>query len=308
MSNLVVSIQPTFYCENNCPYCYLGKEIRNEQLLPIPEIEARLNEISAVSKIGQIDLFGGELDLLSLNYLTQLVKLCKQFTREVTISTGARTGLCFSVARDEKIKIGISLNEERPNNKEAEDFLLRYKDCYKNISILMVVLPSLLKKSPVEVCNYLQKFNLPVVFFRYLPALNNNPYHIGISKYISFIKEIYTWYKQQNNNPYTENPYTFPIISPNKDCLGSPLLSSNIFIFPNGKYGWVSYHNGLEYFKTVDELSIWKKEAVQEYKRYYKLCNKCPYFNNCLAEHLDLDTIERKGCLLPDLIKFLEWV
>lgn len=308
MQDLVVSVQPTFYCENHCPYCYLGNEIRNNETLDLKTLEGRLFELSEIAKISQIDLFGGELDFLPISYLLELVKLCKKFSKEITISTGARTGLCLSVARDEKVKLGISLNDERPYNKETEEFILKYKDYYKNITILMVVLPSLIKKSPVEICDYLQKFNLPVTFFRYISSVSNNPYNISSNKYIKFIKELYSWYIQHNQSPYAENLYTFPIVYPTKESLGSPLISSNIFILPNGDYSWVAYRGGLEYFKASSDLSIWKKDSISEYKRYYKLCNKCPYFNNCLAEHLDLDTIENKGCLLPDLIQYLSGI
>lgn len=308
MQDLVVSVQPTFYCENHCPYCYLGSEIKNNEILDLKILESRLSELSEIAKISQIDLFGGELDFLPMSYLFELVKLCKKFSKEITISTGARTGLCLSVARDEKVKLGISLNEERPYNKETEEFILEYRDYYKNITILMVVLPSLIKKSPVEICDYLQKFNLSVTFFRYISSVSNNPYNISSSKYIKFIKELYSWYIQHNQSPYAENLYTFPIVYPTKESLGSPLISSNIFILPNGNYSWVAYKKGLEYFKASSDLSVWKKDSISEYKRYYKLCHKCPYFNNCLAEHLDLDTIENKGCLLPDLIQYLSGI
>lgn len=83
MQDLVVSVQPTFYCENHCPYCYLGNEIRNNETLDLKTLEGRLFELSEIARISQIDLFGGELDFLPMSYLLELVKLCKNSQKKL---------------------------------------------------------------------------------------------------------------------------------------------------------------------------------------------------------------------------------
>lgn len=306
MEKFIVSVMPSFYCSRKCPYCYLGRQTDDPTVLSLEVLRERLTELSKENEL-LIDLFGGELDELPYSYLKELISLCKEFSRDIFISSGCTNGNCFSIARDEKIKLAISLNDERPFNKETEDFILKYKDCYRNISISQVVLPSLIRKSPSEVLDYLQKFNLPVTFFRYIRAgAATKRYRIGDESFERFIIGIYNYYEQHNNNPYEENPYTFPILNPRYETMSDPSMSTNIFIMPSGKYASVAYKEGLEYFKTYEQLMDWKKSCIEENKEYFRNCSKCRYYKRCLAEHLDF-SLKSKNCNgLPNLCSYLE--
>lgn len=309
MKDIVISLMPSYYCEGECPYCYLGDAIQDQRIADLSTIQDSLFAIAEDQyNATNIDIFGGEPDLLPIKYLQQLVDLCKKIYphSSITISSGCVNGNSFCIARDSKINIAVSLNKERPLNSLAEKFLLQYKETYKNISILQVVLPSLLRQSPVQVLDYLQQFQLPVSFLRYFPSTSAcRKYSITGADYSKFIQLVYNQYRIRQADPYMEN-YSFKIINPTIDTVGSPLSSTNIFIDPQGRFGHVEYNNkGQEYFVFFDTFQQWKNMCIFENKRYTTVCGKCKYFNNCFAEHLNFNNINSQYCCgLPDLIEY----
>ena len=308
--SIIVSIMPSYKCSRKCPYCYLSKETDKEDIIPLDILSEKLEEIKSSFPNLIIDLFGGEMDELPFKYLKDLLKLCKQFSNDICVTSGCINGNCFSATRDEKIKLAVSLNEERPDNRKTEEFLMNYKDCHKYLSISMVVLPSLLKKSPKQILDYLQEFNLPVTFFRYIKSTNSkNVYKISREKYERFIVDIYNFYIQHNKNPYEENPYTFEIINPSYKTIGNPFIPTSLFIDPCGNYCTVDYNEeGSEYFRTFENFQDWKSFNIKEFKQFFKTCSGCPIYGNCLCEHFSSSKFSsiRKCDGLPGLVSYLK--
>ncbi len=58
---MIISINPWYYCNFDCDFCYLTKDQLNDKtLLPLDILSKRLAEITTHSKIDMVDLYGGE--------------------------------------------------------------------------------------------------------------------------------------------------------------------------------------------------------------------------------------------------------
>ena len=75
-----ISINPTYYCNFRCKFCYLTeKQLGDMTLLNIDRLEEMLIVVSSFKKIQHVDLYGGEIGLLSEDYINSLVDLFKKF-------------------------------------------------------------------------------------------------------------------------------------------------------------------------------------------------------------------------------------
>ena len=69
MNKITVSINPSYFCNFRCNFCYLTPEqLGDQKRIPLPILDKRLEEISKVKEIEWIDLYGGEIGALKKNY------------------------------------------------------------------------------------------------------------------------------------------------------------------------------------------------------------------------------------------------
>ena len=69
MNNITVSINPSYFCNFKCNYCYLTPDqLKDQKKIPLTILDKRLEEISKVRNIEWIDLYGGEIGALKKDY------------------------------------------------------------------------------------------------------------------------------------------------------------------------------------------------------------------------------------------------
>ena len=60
-----ISLNPTYYCNFRCDFCYLTKEQLNDRLTISPEhLDSKLQEVVKYEPITGMDLYGGEVGIL----------------------------------------------------------------------------------------------------------------------------------------------------------------------------------------------------------------------------------------------------
>ena len=292
----IVSVQPTFYCKMNCNYCYLGDLRKEREILDLRILRKRFESILTVTNIDAIDIFGGEISLLNLEYLRDLFALCFEFCPVVNISSNLSNLKILEVLKHfPQVNLSLSWNKERPDYYKIEEILNHKKNYFKNlknkIQILTVALPSLLNTSVEEMLGKFESWNLPVTILRYFPSTFNASYDISISEYENFIIKVLETYLGGNYTFLLNNYWMVK-----KFNLKSPLLSSNIFIQPSGDYSWINYQGQKEIYLHSDKIESWL-QAIQKEKMLYKeKCSSCPFYNRCLAEHLNFNDINKDSC------------
>ena len=117
---MIVSVCPTFRCNLNCPYCYLGDMVNSSDVLSLDRLTNQLNIISSHEPIDEISLFGGEISLLDEEYLYKLKDICYNFTNTVGVTTNLANINITKIFDN----ITISLNEERDDYFENVQWLI----------------------------------------------------------------------------------------------------------------------------------------------------------------------------------------
>ena len=85
---LVVNICPSLFCNNRCRYCYISDSGRSKlhPLLDLDVLEQRLEEIKAEYEVPKVNLYGGEITLLSQDYLRDLKAAILRHVPDIWIS------------------------------------------------------------------------------------------------------------------------------------------------------------------------------------------------------------------------------
>lgn len=296
-----LSIIPTSYCNCDCCYCYLGDSRKDKTILDLDLLQQRLDQIQ--DAFTGISIYGGEIGLLDLKYLDQLFKIVNKYSDDVCCQTSLTNLKIIDVCRDNNIKIGVSINEERKTNRKTiRNWNKLSIDVQRELSILSVVLPSIINSDPKQLLEYYQKFNCKqVTFIPYSPSVNNHGlYHITNNDYQDFMINILTEYLDNINK------YNFTIGNLIRYTLGNNCLDNEyLMIDPRGDFVNIKYtEDNLEYFKRYDNCDDWR---ISNKHCVLSQCLTCKYLNNhCMADHIKLNNIGDCCCGYYDLCQFLE--
>lgn len=297
-----LSIQPTFLCNFNCNYCYLGNLRNYADILDLRVLEQRIEEILNKYQIRNINLYGGEISLLKPSYLEELVAICTRIGIKPTVITNLSNDWIIGFCEERSLPLSISLNEERPYYKETLEKIKKLRNKgNKNLSV--VVLPSMLDKDYSGLMSFYEKLGLDVFFIQYHPSVHSCKsgavYDININHFSNFLKGIIS---EKHRKDYEIKIINEDILN-NKDY--NPLMPGFLFITPFGQYSTVLYQNGIERYEYFNSLEEWEECCKKEYREYFLKCNLCEYFGKCKAEHLEV--IGKKECSgLYELQKWYE--
>ena len=278
MKPISVSIIPSFYCKTGCPYCYLGN-LRNDQAtVSIKNIKKQLQTlVDNDYVITSISLYGGEVSLLSQQYLSDLFVLCKQYCDAVGVATNGQNKQIFELCTQFDVGVLISLNQERPDYKRS----LKLIDQCPNCSVGVVVLPSILQQTSAQFCQFFDKIKRDVYLFQYYQSHDNSPYKFDNKSYTDWIVDLLQYYHQTG-------PHNFKIINESEwvDQSHNPDESGFIYIMPNGKLATTEYIKNIEQYRYFDDLKQWEQYCKQRILVRKINCYDCQYFDQCKAEHL----------------------
>ena len=274
-----LSIQPTFLCNYNCEYCYLGNLRKDKTILDLDILKQRLEEITKIYNIDNIQILGGEISILDINYLNDLCNIIKKYPYAMT--TNLSNNWLINYCLQNNINLGISLNEERPFYQETVNKLKTLKNI-KCITLSSVVLPSLLNKSPKEILKFYESLGFITYFIQYHPSLTNNViYDLTLKDYINFMNNLINEYKTNHYNLIIGNEIAMT------DTVYSVSYDKCLLINPNGKLSIIIENDdGYEYYKELNNIQEFIS-FQSEYETYrVNECLKCEHFNNCLGKHL----------------------
>lgn len=276
---MIVSLCPTFFCNQKCSYCYLGNLRNDKSILDLNILSPVLSNITC--NINNIEIFGGEISLLSKDYLNNLKSICLKYCQNIFVITN----MTYDIS-DIFDNITFSLNEEREDYLKIKNNLMYYEKPY-NLSI--VVLPSVIKKGAKQVLESINYSNCRYVTFqKYSPSILNDALIVSDNDYENFLKDVIDYYIENKEKMYY-NITNINDISNVYNGNYSPLMEENVFINYKGQYGCVLHNDNKEYFKWFDTFAEWLNETKKEKEKYKERCSNCLYYNHCYAEHLNFN-------------------
>ena len=279
---LTLSINPTYYCNFRCDFCYLTEDqLSDRKLLPLDRLAEMLAEVSAQKQIGMVDLYGGEMGLVSTDYWNELISLLHMYGIE-DINLITNLSAVNEITTDPRVYTSVSYDFEG-----RED----YKRVFRNMallnkpfSILMLAGPTLLSKDVSEmVMMFNALHNLQSVEIKPYSSNQANQYSIPYSQYEEFVKK---WIDEPNKKFELSNEYQIQEVL---DKTRNSFSDDHIYITPHGKYGVLEFDlNDNEFFLEYDSLDQYWEWCEVEKNRVNKnkYCSNCEYYGHCLSEHL----------------------
>lgn len=286
MENITVSVMPTYYCSNNCEYCYLRKsEVSYDYdvrpaVLNLSRLNRLLRIISGKYNITTVEMYGGDLSTLDRDYVANARDICLSYCKNIRVTWMDIEGALAIGFKEHEIN--VSLNPERRDFLEA---LYRVKQCPR-VGVITVATAKLLAQPIDSIFDWYKNFRGNVTIMPYSNFSPNAPVPcVSNYEYCAFMIQFIRYYLVHKD----EFKFKLTNILMLQDCINgyySPAMRNNIFITPNNKLACVDFdYMGHEYFHEFKSLEKWEERCALEDKERLIHCGICENFNCCMAEH-----------------------
>jgi organic radical activating enzyme len=172
-----MNIIPTYKCNFNCPFCYT-KKLSDKELLDLNWLKNQLNKIP---DINNIDILGGELSILPIDYQKQLIDICteKLNGKKPQMITNLKIVTPFIYQIDPVVSYDINLRQD------SEIVLSNLIKLDTEYDINMIVTQEVINKGPEYILKFTKKLRL-------LKQLRLSSFKLleGIQYYYNLIPEI----------------------------------------------------------------------------------------------------------------------
>ena len=312
---MILHVMPTYSCNTNCRYCYLGSLKKEYKIINKIELNSALFKVDKLiangilrENITHIDIYGGDIFEIPISYLKRsIIKPLLDRYQNATMNIVGIGNSKIPFATDflmqdlideygERVYWSVSYNKERPNNKETLQTLSMLE--YQPKDALVVLFPKNIK-DPKEYLTELNALHINhITFLQYFPS-NKNPWYMTLS-YEEFnstmIKLLHEYFSNRKD-------YNFEINNINdlNDVINgnyNVYTDEAIFINPSSQLGFIDYKefdgNIVEYFRSFDNLDDIAIFLNQERKLYEQSCKDCIRFNHCYPEHLNKYALNNK--------------
>jgi hypothetical protein len=277
-----VSINPWYYCNFRCDFCYLTTEqLGNKTLLDLDLLSMRLAEITAHTSINMVDIYGGEIGLLPESYWDSLITTLYSYgVTDINLITNL--SMLNSVTEDTRVHTSVSYDFEA---RESSDKVWRNMALLtKPFSVLMLASPTLINQdvsTMIEMFNTLS--NLISVEIKPYSPNQANQLEVSYTDYEEFVKK---WILYENKKFQLTNVYLLDTVL---DGSRNSFSDDHVYITPTGNYSVLEFDiNENEFFKEYDSFEEYLEWCKLEKDRVSKnkFCSSCDYYGKCLSEHL----------------------
>ena len=273
-----VSINPSYFCNFRCDFCYLTPEqLGDQKKISLEKLDELLADIP---KIDYIDLYGGEIGALKKDYFYGLKDtIRKHYADEINIITNY--SMLHDGFYDEDVYLSVSYDFEA---REKSDLV--YKNMLMSpvpVAVLILATPEVINKDVEEMVTMLNMCSS-------VDSVEIKPYSINQANahnvtHKEFEQFVIKWIE-------ASTPKKFQFI--NEDNIQASLnkeynafSDNHIYITPNGKYGVLEFDKSdKEYFLELDtwnDYIEWTKKEKDS--NVSEICRSCKYFGTCLTEH-----------------------
>ena len=298
-----ISINPTYYCNFRCDFCYLTPEqLSDRALLSVDILSEKLAEIMSYANIDMVDIYGGEIGLLPESYWNNLISMLYSYGID-DINLITNLSMLNYVTEDARVHTSVSYDFEA---RESSDKVWRNMALLnKPFSVLMLASPSLIKQDVDYMVNMFNTLgNLISVEIKPYSANQANQLEVSYTEYEEFVKK---WIENKNKKFQLNNIHLLNTVL---DGSRNSFSDDHVYITPSGNYGVLEFDlNENEFFKeykTFKEYLQWcNLEKVRVSNN--KFCSKCDYYGKCLSEHLrDVKNVKNSCNGFVNLIKWYE--
>lgn len=282
MKKIALSLNPTYLCNFRCNFCYLTPEqLADKNKLDLNSLRTMLKEVKEKGYIFEhVDLYGGEVGLLSGDYLYEIDEILYEHNAESTLNVVTNLFKVPDFFYEDHISLSVSYDFEcRERSSEVLQNMLLMK---KDIAVLMLASPCLIKKDVTEMVTIFNGIsNIKSVEIK--PYSSNQANKLDVS-YKEFEDFVIKWLE-------ADKKFTLQNELNIKECIdlkSNSFSDDHVYITPNGKFGVLEFDkNDDEYFLELDSFEGYLSWANKEKKNVKEnsYCKECKYLGTCLTEH-----------------------
>ena len=281
MNKITVSINPSYFCNFRCNFCYLtSQQLGDQKKIPLHILDKKLKEISKVRIIEWVDLYGGEIGALKKDYFYGLKDTIRKYYKDkINIITN------YSMLHEGFFKddfyLSVSYDFEA---REKSDLV--YNNMFQSTVPIAILILASEKVLNMNVNEMIHKLNL----CSSIESVEIKPYSIN----------------QANNQPVTHRDFElfikkwiesdvkkkFDFVNEGKIVKSlkkeyNAFSNNHVYITPNGNFGVLEFDkNDKEYFLELESFNDYLKWADNEpLKNISDICKSCKYYGHCLTEH-----------------------
>lgn len=287
-----ISINPTYFCNFRCSHCYLSiNDLSNKDKLDFIGLKSVLNSINRHTNITHIDLYGGEIGLLSYEYLKKLESVLEGvWLGQINVITNFSN--IHEYFYQDNVDITVSYDYiYREHHEKVLSNIIKFS---KPIHIIVLAIDDIIDNADNDIQIMHDMFstigNIVSVEIKPYSANQNNSQS---STYLDYEKYVERWLKLDGN---------YELVNRKKiqDCIdktSSSFSDNHLYITPNGKISVLEFKNDNEYFKELDSYEEYLEWCNKEKeKNINSICNSCKYNGHCLSEHLKIVNSLKYGC------------
>lgn len=273
-----LSINPSYFCNFSCDFCYLTPQQLRDQTKIAPEkLSQLLSQIPF--EINHIDLYGGEIGALPYSYLTDLKAVIRQYySKPINIVTNLSKMQPIFVEDD--VTLSVSFDFEA--RERHETVLQNMMTCPKPIAVLILASPKVISKNVDEM---IQLLNL----CGSVRSVEIKPYSINQANNFNVSHRDFEQFVMKWISSPVEKRFQFVNEDKIIDCLDgvyNAFSDDHVYITPAGKFAVLEFDlNDREFFQELDSWDDYIRWTQKEKHTISSICRECKYFGKCLTEH-----------------------
>ena len=281
MKPITISINPSYFCNFSCDFCYLTPEqLRDQKRISLVDLDKKLEEVNKFREIEWVDLYGGEIGALKKDYFYGLRDVIrKYYGGKINIITN------FSMLHEgffeDDFYLSVSYDfEAREKSDKVYQNMLRSE---VPIAVLILASEQVLKNNVdwmitmLNACSSVESVEIK-------PYSTNqaNQQNVTHKDFEEFVKKWITSPVKKKFDFINEGK-----IKQSLTGQYNAFSDNHVYITPNGKFGVLEFDiNDNEYFKELNSFEQYLEWAKEEpVKNVSSICRKCEYFGTCLTEH-----------------------
>jgi len=281
MNPITVSINPSYFCNFRCNFCYLTPEqLADQNKISLDRLDDMLAEIKQHTKIDWIDLYGGEIGALKKDYFYELKNTIKKhYNDKINIITNY--SMLHEGFFEEDFYLSVSYDFEA---REKSDRV--YQNMLQSpvpIAVLILASPDVLK---MDISTMITMLN----GCKSIESVEIKPYSINQANAHSVTHKDY----EQFVIKWLENDTPKNFIFVNEDKIVNSIMGKynafsddHVYITPNGKFAVLDFDKkDREHFTELNTFADYIDWTKKEKDMYISnICKSCEYYGKCLTEH-----------------------
>lgn len=286
-----ISLNPLYFCNFRCGFCYLTPEqLGDQKKISLEDLDRLLSEVVAHEPIEHIDLYGGEIGALKQEYYDGMMAVVrKYFTGKVNIVTNYSMLSERFFADDVTLSISYDFEAREKSELVYKNMMLAKKD-------LAVLVLASKEVCEMDVDYMINMLNLcSAVTSVEIKPYSTNQANCHNVTHRDFEEFVLRWL----DSP-VEKKFKFINQEKIEACLDksyNAFSDNHVYITPNGRFAVLEFDlNDREFFKELDTFDEYLAWSGKEKQSLSPICEACPFKGHCLTEHYryvkDLDN----GC------------